>query len=726
MRLSNLVKLSLLSLLLLVFIPGAQALNNLYTVPSDPGASCWAAGTGSFFDNTYYISLTRPETDVYAGLVFQGLNISRNDPISSATLRLYFDIEFTPGVSSASIYGYNDPLGPGFFTSGSQLRSAPKTSHRLNANLSGIASPGWQEFDVTSIVQEIVNRPFWYANDNLGLVILGAEGQVHRTITSNIALPAQWAQLNITWAEAAGTQYRGYTIINQTLTAGTPFTGLIKDPGAVSQTLDIWVLPQNESARSTAWVKYDTPIVEQGNTMTNTYTKGVVYNGYLYIYGLDDDLSFSTHIYRAPLDNLTDWSKMIELQAVVDSQDWFSMTWLAQNTSILTVTAETGFLTFQKVNVSDWTTSTEVHPITGFGSGAQAGAAVLVDTNGVIYIAGGIPGPSDSTTKVAYGYSLDGGQTFTSARATGSGVYSGYPYLFQLYNYVFMVYELNSPLSAVYRYIDINNLGAGWSSQFTLYTVSNLGYTSCYVQPNYFNNPNPYRDVIVFTAQRTGASETRLGAPYLYLNSSGLPDVYSPGGYNSLGNQTGVDKVFNSEVWVGEDLYSIYMDYGTPYNQYWANPAYSQNVSFTFYNTNPTPALNIYPAFTQNGYGMADIIIPTEEFLPGGYNVTVYDENGTLVNTTCIQQATTLEDIEKCIDNLLGGSDPLEPNPPGSDPETETLARANLTLYMLILGLGFVILPPAWMAHTRRFETLPIVGFLIFIGLGLLWSIRYL
>lgn len=713
----NLVKISILALLLLVFIPGAAALNGSYTVPSNPGAACWAAQSGSFFDSTYYISITRPETAVYTGLVFQGLNISNSESITNATLSLYFDIEFDTGESLATLYGYDQPLGASFYTSGSQLISSPVTSNLVNLNMTAYAAAGWQSFDVTDIVQEIVNRPYWLISDNLGFVIYAASGQPHRTIVGNAALPTRWAELNITWGELdpGVTQYREYTISPGL----TPFTGFFQDAGT---NIDLVYLPQTEGARSSSWVGVTTPAYELGNLLSVQQTRGVVYNDTLYMYGLDDDGTYSTHIYTAPLDNLTDWTKAKQMQTVVDASDWFSMGWYAANNSIYCVTAETGGITFRKVNVTDWTASSEVSVITGYGSGSQSGSAILIDDYGTIYIAGGIPGPTDSTTKCAYGYSTDGGATWTMTRATGFGVYSGYPQLAQMYDKTFLIYAINSPVSYVYKYIDQTDLASGWSSSETLDTVSNMNYNDVYMQPDYFSaDSTVYRDVIVSTNYQTGASETRLSAAYIYLNSSGVPNVYDPGGYSSLGNHTGVDKQFNTHVWVDNDLYSLYCDSGSPYYTWWADPAYSENSSFTFYNTNPTPASSVYQAYDVRGYGVGNIIIPTDA--TGSSWVVTTPPNGTEPDPDCLAAATTLEEVKACIDRALGGSDPLDPDPPGYEEDNEYLSRPRTTLYFMAIGLVFLVAPPAFMVYHRRIQLLPIVLLLMLFGLALLWGL---
>lgn len=676
------------------------------------------------FQYTNYVTLTSSSSDIYSFLAFRSVQIPDNSQILTA----YLELETYGGTNetgpSVTVYGIKTGNLDVSWNPPPDLINEPITSSYTNYDLENFTG-NYQRHNitVTDIISEIYNQYSWGNGNDIGFAIYGVQN-VTRAFFAYDSYPSRVAKLYVEYGENTTTThyYRNATITITDLPGLTPFTGFFQDAGTL---VDLIYLPQNESARSNNWIEVNTPAYELGNLMSVQQTRGVVYNDTLFMYGLDDDGTYSTHIYSAPLDNLTDWTKVKQMQTVVDSSDWFSMGWWSTNTSIYCVTAETGGITFRKVNVTDWTASSEVSCISGYGSGSQSGSAILIDDYGTIYVAGGVPGPTDSTTKCAYGYSTDGGATWTMTRATGFGVYSGYPQLAQMYNMTFLVYAINSPVSYVYKYINQTDLASGWSSSATLDSVSNMNYNDLYVQPDYFaTGSTSYRDVIVSTNYQTGASETRLSSAYIYLNSSGIPNVQDPGGYSSLGNHTGVDKQFNTHVMVDDRIYSLYADSGSPYYTWWADPAYSQNSSFTFYNTNPTPSTSVYQAYNKRGYGLANIIVPDDVLLPGGQSITV-TINGTTLNNTCIDQATTLEEAQACIDAYLG-QDPTDPDPPGTSYPPDgpgALTRFNTRFWIWLIGWVCVIAPLMRMTQGN----LPVqywYGFMIMIlaGIALIWS----
>jgi hypothetical protein len=106
---------------------------------------------------------------------------------------------------------------------------------------------------------------------------------------------------------------------------------------------------------------------------------------------------------------------------------------------------------------------------------------------------------------------------------------------------------------------------------------------------------------------------------------------------------------------------------------------------------------------------------------------TVEDEDGNTLNNTCLQNAQTLEEVKACIDNLLNGTDPQNPNPPTSNypsDGTGQLTRFNTRFWIWVIGWVCVWSPLFAMAY-RRFplQYYPMLVMTIIAGLGLLWSI---
>lgn len=126
--------------------------------------------------------------------------------------------------------------------------------------------------------------------------------------------------------------------------------------------------------------------------------------------------------------------------------------------------------------------------------------------------------------------------------------------------------------------------------------------------------------------------------------------------------------------------------------------------------------------------GLFSPMVPRLPYL--GNKFTVLDPNGTLVNSSCIDAALTLEDAQACIDDIPGvGQTPDDPNPPGTNYPEEggqfgTLTRFNMRF--VLFGVGWVlILAPLMIMAIRPW---PMKIYLVFalciaLGFGLQWSI---
>jgi hypothetical protein len=98
------------------------------------------------------------------GVRFQTVNVPNASTITSATLTLRYT-EAPSG--SVTVYGIDtDDLAA--FSNAASINSAPQTT--ASAVFSGGSSGADKSVDVTSIVQEIVNRAGWVANNDMGFV----------------------------------------------------------------------------------------------------------------------------------------------------------------------------------------------------------------------------------------------------------------------------------------------------------------------------------------------------------------------------------------------------------------------------------------------------------------------------------------------------------------------------------------------------------------------------
>lgn len=691
----NLVKLTLLVAFFIgLFCPGVMGLDQLYTVPSDPGASCWASSTGSFFDTTYFISLTRPETDTATGLVFQYFNTSRSEKINNATLRLYFDIEFDPGSSLATVYGFDQALGPSFFATSGQLLSAPLTDHYTNINLTGISSPGWVEIDVTDIIQEIVNRPYWYLGDNLGLVILGAGGQPHRTIVSNNVYPTRWPQLNVTWGEAGGMgapgttsyveQYREYDVY----AVSDYYSGVFIDRG------DVTLYSAYPGQFGLVWEDRVMPFTDLPDTGE---TIGVYVNGLLYFAGQNSTGALKLWTY----DSLNDVVTFVANWPSTSGTAWegWTLVFYPPENRIYLFHCDTGGIYTSNYDLDTSSMSTRTTLYTGFGGYTSAGLVALTYED-YIFVAGSTPSSTSSLRKVRFkqydGVAWSG--TYTIEPTGGTQTYwpaMAIDYEAGILALIYEDYQIGTS-RYIGRYHVIGDAFNVWSATDNISPDASNGQYSMGIwdpvtSTAYFTWSNSASDV----RKETGYFES----PLNYFDNYG----------SSPANYTGHDILCTTPLYFNESrawfivnvvgvgaFYKDALSLGSYYPvslAYWDNP------------------------ITTGTFTQLSGIQPGLGTFAEKYYIVV---NGTLTATNC----TTIECVEAYIDQLEGGADPLEPDPPGWDQAGDpAISRQILTLMFLSTGIGCLFIPSMWMIYKKAWHVLPIVIFLIIVGLALLWSL---
>lgn len=700
----KLVMIGVLACLLLA--PGVRANNNTYTVEDEPGASCWASGTGSFFDSTYYISLTRPETDVYTGLVFTGLNVSEAEIINNATLTLYFDLEFE-GNSTITIYGYDQDLGSTYFSSASQLRSSPLTSNSLTVDLSEYNSSGYRSFDVTEIVQEIVNRPYWLISNNLGFVILGAEGQDHRTITSNVIRPSQWPELYLEWGEAPDSgeegsyveQYRGYEIFS-TLDPGSKMA-------LVSNSTSTYILYYDVNSYYSASPGWE--LIPVNNSLRVGFADnnlGFVYNGFVYTLLLNST-DYGMVLSKAPIDSMDEGFTVVgEFGGSTIMAGSSLCLHEKENVVYMWANAQTGgacyWATYDIVN-ENFTNRGSMYG--GYSTGTATTINSVYDpVNEKILMAFSSPRTSGSANAIRL-YNCSNEENNHIVSFYDDSVSTYYPHLaiygdraYLFYHKYDSEYVSKWDLNDIYTDTDRNTQhihgSAGTSITRSMGTtfINNSTYAVTYVYeaPNddmryvYFDNDGVFYDRFETTAfkppDQTGYFQfaQRIGP-----NDHVLVLVKSSSPHNGFYELPSMQ----SAIWGGA--------YDWDYSDFWSH--YKLNMDGDDMGTNSYS-------------GSVDFLGTGEEF----YYIYL---NGTLIGNS-----TSIDDAKDQIDDLLGGSDPLDPDP-GDWPEDPILSKRRFVFVFLITGGSLVTLPWIYFAYNRRPESLVIALFLTTIGLALLWSI---
>lgn len=127
-------------------------------------------------DTTIYLTNTttiigRTTSSLDPGLRWQTVNIPQAASITTATLSGYLNT--VNGTFSANIRGIDED-NTAAWSAGSRPSQRTKTTATITANLGDWGNWGvgnWVTIDITSVIQEIVNRAGWSANNALAIVI---------------------------------------------------------------------------------------------------------------------------------------------------------------------------------------------------------------------------------------------------------------------------------------------------------------------------------------------------------------------------------------------------------------------------------------------------------------------------------------------------------------------------------------------------------------------------
>ncbi|MCB0851249.1 MAG: PKD domain-containing protein, partial [Bacteroidetes bacterium] len=131
--------------------------------------------TGNVDMNSSDIELGEDGPSQTVGLMFRNINIPQGAVITSAYLEFTVD-EADSGPTVVDIYAENTDNSSDFTTANSSVSSRSLTSASTNWNI-----PAWntigsvhQSPDISAVVQEVINRPGWAANNKLSFIITGS------------------------------------------------------------------------------------------------------------------------------------------------------------------------------------------------------------------------------------------------------------------------------------------------------------------------------------------------------------------------------------------------------------------------------------------------------------------------------------------------------------------------------------------------------------------------
>ena len=161
------------------------------------------------------------------GLRWQAVNIPNAESLTLATLSLYLTTD--NGAVSANIRGIDED-NTVTWSSGNRPSQRTKTTATITANEANWGNWGvgnWVTIDVTSVIQEIIDRAGWSANNALALVIENTGGGTNYMAVRayDYAGNLHGAKLDITYTSPVGKNTRSTMNVHpgvmfQTLTGG--------------------------------------------------------------------------------------------------------------------------------------------------------------------------------------------------------------------------------------------------------------------------------------------------------------------------------------------------------------------------------------------------------------------------------------------------------------------------------------------------------------------------
>lgn len=127
------------------------------------------------------------ESPTVAAILFPNITLNSLNYLNNATLKLYFDgdLETTTENLWVTVYGAD-----AVFNIGSNLNGItsgfPVSSAYTNVNLINITSAQWVEIDVTSIVEEVLNKYAWESGLGISFILYGLPTDTARSYQSNV------------------------------------------------------------------------------------------------------------------------------------------------------------------------------------------------------------------------------------------------------------------------------------------------------------------------------------------------------------------------------------------------------------------------------------------------------------------------------------------------------------------------------------------------------------
>ncbi len=642
---------------------------------------------GKFFDSPW-VSIKEPTVNHNAYFAFRNIEINQSAKIENAYLQVSAPFPWNYNQSlPVTVYGLKTTGDIGSWNPTPDLNSYPGTVAFTNWDADPLISSVQVNITITDLVNEIYQQPGWIGGNDMVFRIssVGQSGG-SRWATAYDSDPLRATKLFIEWSPANDTvtYYRGYKII-KTFTAGND----------VSFT---WTDVDDSEYKLTTIEATDYKTVDLNAEMTEAPDAVCSVGTDIYmIWGNTSSLPTLRRTSDRGITwvNLGNFSGDSEHHALVyDQSDTIHIAYGGSS-------YDTYYINF---TVSTQTFSTPHMIFDGAYNIGEHRAFWEADNNTVWFTRfGGAPGQSTRRPrcfrkKDGIGAWESSVNTLTDMRDSDLTKAGGKMYwsIFQeggtSANRWIRLYELTN-YSDMTSWANVGGLAGGLNG----YNDHDLGTWNDDPVISY----NRLAESLTYQLRWTGAAwDTWLYNLTLFFPAS-QPETHHPKMYyNSDG-----------DLWMGliveqDSGYSLII-------KDWDDYLFSE----------PVPPTKVIKA---TGHEMDWLGGDMNPFSTGQTVWTVTDEEDNPVNSTCLDLETTLEEIQACLDDIIG-VDPQDPNPPGSsypDDGVGALTRFNIRFYIWMMGWIGVVVPMFAMAYRNwSIEYYFYFAVIIIAGVGLLWSI---
>lgn len=675
---------------------------------------------GEIRDFSLSIPVVNTEFDIICAIAFRDVNITQFSTINEANLSLNFQLDFqsSPLSLEVSVYGYDDDLGTGTFTD-SLTSSIPVTANTVTIDLQNITSPGFVDFDVTSIIQEITNRETWSSGDTLGLIIYSVERARSRSYMSNYGILRP--KLTVRHGEAdyipptdeeGGLidQYKGYDIWR---TAKGWRVLVFEDASG-----DDWFINVGNSTGSQTVYNYSLPFnVDLWETLQDVV---LVIGSDIWMIG---DSATTVTLYKS-INGGQSWVNMHDF-TVSNSLEAWTMSYNPETGGVIHILGadETNRRIFyMSYNVSADAELDAPYLLHTCQNTGPYDMDITTDEDNTLWVGiiGGGAWGSETRLTVYKRYG-----TWSSPRVFAGAI----PWITVDINYAWNKPENEEPIyfvvgDADHIYGDHISQSADittllFDSGDSPYELSEP-YTDCNhaksILVEFPEENDPYDAYYYIKLVYDAPDWTTLhGVPQASITNFPYPSTsyYNEANYTHNFDQHLIYEDLNhSRIWTqcnneATRLYEFsteWLEYGAYKKLYW-----DRRIMLTHHE-----AINEFSC-------------PSDCF--GALGWVVFYPNGTEVppdKIPCLESATTLEEVQNCIDNaLLGGGTSDDPSPGGWADEGP-FRRSRMKLYIFWIGWLTFWLPWFYVGHSRGFEKIMsfwVAVLISLVGLALLWAL---